>query len=130
MSSFICPDAYLVGRAALLPIGLPVHNEVPNPRPPRFYRVRQIGGYDPPVPDQFARTIQVEAWAPSFHRASRDAEEAVAALRGARGTVLAGARIYRTDLYTAPHELPDDLSGNPRFRFTLQLFLRAAPTNP
>ena len=122
----VAPDPMTVAFSALQPLGVPVVNQVPNPRPTSFLRVRLVGGYRP-VPTQHARTLQVEAWHVANANAARLAEEALAAMYATQGTVVDGVGVYRVDLFAAPHELPDDLTGTPRFRFTVQMFLRALP---
>lgn len=105
---------------------VPVHRQVPDPRPATFVTVRLLGGpgRDPAVPVVDRTQIAVEAWAPSAAAAHDLAQNARAVIHAAQGVVLGGVQVYRVDEAGGPVDLPDPLSDQARFTFTAELTVR------
>ena len=105
---------------------VPVVRAVPNPRPPRFVTVRQLGGAgrDVALPVVDRVSVAVEAWADQVAAAHDLAQTARAVVHAAQGTVHGGIQVYRVVEAGAPVELPDPLSDQPRVTFTAELTVR------
>lgn len=105
---------------------IPVTRAVPNPRPARHVTVRQSPGAGRPRgnPTVERTMVIVEAWGDRHEWASDTARDAHALIHSARGVVLGATQIYGVDDVSAPGDLPDPLSGQPRVTFTVQLTVR------
>lgn len=120
----VAPDAVGIVMAALEPLGVPIANRTPNPRPEAFVRVFQIGGHRINLV-QHARTVRIEALSQTNHGAWQMAEEAASIVSALEGRTVAGASVHRVDLFTAPIDQPDPDTSQHRFHFSAQLYLRA-----
>lgn len=122
-------EPILFPDAAALAIGYlddklaePVHSDIPNPRLDTFVTIRRSGGVrETAVSD--AAQLQVECWGASKSAAHDLAQVARAHLLSLGGRVVAGVQVYRVVEFGGPAELPD-LSGQPRFVFTLSMSVR------
>lgn len=112
--------------------GIHVGTRVPNPRPTRFIRVLRTGGSrrNLVVDDTM---LTVEAWADAEEDAQDLAQLARALIAATRGTMLAGTAVYTVDDVTGPGALPsgptfvpDPLSAQPRFSFSMVVAVRGA----
>ncbi len=130
------PDAEAVVQAVLLD-GLPdygrgdtaVKTKTPNPRPEEFYVVRRTGGpWRDIVTD--VPTIVVESWAQDKPTAAAMAQLARGLLHLASGTVVDGVAIYKVDEFSGPGDLPDPLSGQPRYVQTFAVAMRGEAVLP
>jgi len=105
-------------------IDAPVSSKVPSPRPPRFVTVRRHGGPRAhTVVD--APQIGVEAWGET----DADAHDLAQAARSALlyrlpGQVIDGHTVYRVTEIGGPGNLPDPVSGQPRYVCELQVLIR------
>lgn len=104
---------------------IPVHKNVPNPRPALFVRMFRSGGPKANhVTDQ--AQLSIEVWG--------DDDTAVADLAGVvrglalsmRGEVVDGAQVYRVDEFSGPADLPDPVSDQPRLTWTVSVWIRGS----
>lgn len=122
--AIVYPDAVDVAitwlTANLGPIVLP---RVPNPRLSQMVIVRRTGGArlnlvaDNP-------TLTVEAWAQTDEDAHDLAQEARGYLLAMRGEVIGGVTVYRTADVGGPGLLPDPLSTQSRYTFSVSAAMR------
>ena len=118
IETIVFPDAVQLVcdhlRAALTPT--PVVSRVPTTRPASFVRVRRVGGVRRNlVTDE--PTLTVEAWAASeqaAHDLSQLARAHIYAMPG-------GGDVYRVTEFAGPALLPDPLSDQSRFTFTVSV---------
>lgn len=105
---------------------VPVHRAVPDPRPADFVTIRLAGGEGRagalPVIDVVQ--LNFEAWGGTVTAAHDLAQNARAAILSAKGAALGGVQVYNVEDFGPPVELPDPLSGRPRFTFSVQLSVR------
>lgn len=106
--------------------GVGVFRAVPKKRPQSFVTVRLLGGpgrdgSNVPVDRPM---VTIEAWAPSTAAAHDLAQNARAAIHAAQGVVIGGTEVYEVTDGGAPVDLPDPMSGQPRYTFTCQLLVR------
>jgi len=127
--SILFPDAAALACAVLadgLPaqgFAVPTGTRVPDPRPSAFVRVLRTGGLrDTPVTDWAQLTV--EAWADDEAEAQDLAQMCRALLMGAPGSVVNGATVCAYNELSAPQNLPDPTSAQPRYGFTIRLRLR------
>lgn len=104
----------------------PVSTRVPNPRPSRFIRVQRTGGPQQTVVTDGAQ-VTIEVWDDNAPDAAAAARIVRAVVAGARNvTTPSGDLIYRTDEFSGPSLLPD-VSGQPRYSWTVRLHVRGTP---
>lgn len=102
---------------------------IPNLRPERLVVVRRVGGprlnlvADDPM-------ISVECWAADTADAHDLAQLCRALVHTMRGGTVAGVPIYRIDELAGPADLPDPLSDQPRYVFTVQIAMRGTALPP
>lgn len=110
--------------------GLALGTRVPSPRPARFVVLRRVGGTRSTLVTD-AVLIAVECWASTPADASDLAEQCRDLLLALQGTVLDGVPIYKAADVSSPGDLPDPLSDQPRYTFTVELTVRctAVPTD-
>lgn len=103
-----------------------VHRAVPDQRPTSFVTVRLLpgAGRDDANPVVDRPALAIEAWGPSAAAAHDLAQNARAVAHAAKGVVHGGVQVYRVDDVSAPADLPDPLSDQPRCTFTVQLTVR------
>ncbi len=101
------------------------YGAVPTPRPDTFGTVQRLGG---PRRSRFVDEAQlgVECWAPTAGAAHDLAQLARAHINSLPGSTVAGVRFYRVTEAAGPADLPDPLSGQPRFVFTVLVAARAS----
>ena len=117
------PDVDGMVRSFLMGhVSVPVHVSVPKDRPVSFVVARRNGGFavnrilDSP-------NVTVDCWAPSGVEAAELAEDC----RSAFLHEYAGMPLVRgVSEVSGPYSVPDVESGSPRYRFTVQLSVRAA----
>lgn len=102
-----------------------VVKDVPDPRPDVFVTILRSGGVRQTVVSDNAVLI-VECWAQTSADAHDLAQLCRALLHAMPGTTQAGVPIYRVDEVGGPVDLPDPLSEQPRYTFTVQVHLRGA----
>lgn len=126
----VFPDAELLISGHLDEVlDATVGTKVPNPRPSPLVVVRRVGGPRlNPVADDALLTI--ESWAADPSDAHDLAQLARAHVHALRGQVVAGAAVYRTADAAGPQSLPDPLSDEPRYSFTVSVALRGAALDP
>lgn len=103
-------------------LGVPAEPAVPDPRPGSFVVVMRTGGPRSRVGDE--PELTVEAWALTIEGAHELARSAWDALDDLRGRLPGGGMLRRIDDVGGIVSLPDDVSNQPRFTFTRQLFVR------
>lgn len=122
----VYPDAVAVAISWLADqLGAIVFPRVPNPRLEQMVIVRRTGGArlnlvaDNP-------TLTVEAWADSDEDAHDLAQEARAYLLAMRGEIIEGVTVYRTVDVGGPGLLPDPLSAQSRYTFSVSAAMRGS----
>lgn len=120
-------DATSLCRTVLTELGVPVSHRIPPARPQRFVTVTRTGG---PRMNLVADNAQVtvDSWAESDDIAHDLAQLARARLVAAAGTVVDGVTIVRVQEISGPGWLPDDLSGQPRYRQSFSVATRGGPS--
>lgn len=102
-----------------------VGTRVPTDRPATFVLVRRLGGVrNTIVSDE--PMIGVECWAATDATAHDLAQLCRGHLHALPGAVLAGTVVYRVADVGGPSDLPDPLSDQPRFVFTVSVGMRGA----
>ncbi len=133
MERILFPDAAAAAIGALNAqlgalgfTGVPVRSRVPNPRPTRFVLVFRTGGVGVNIVTDAAQ-LTIEAWATSDVEAHDLAQVARAILTGIEGTVTDGVTVYGVDEFGGPGYLPDPVSAQSRYTFTVAVAVRGAP---
>lgn len=86
--------------------GAPGLDEIPEPRPPRFYKVTRAGGdYTNPAYD--SPRVLIECWATDSATAEHMAVTAAAAFKNARGKTILGTFIHGCDDIQGPVDYND-----------------------
>ncbi|MFI5808977.1 hypothetical protein [Streptomyces sp. NPDC051561] len=123
----VMPDAvaviagYLRDRLAARGITVPVGSRVPSPRPTRFVRIERVGGPPDTVVHDRPR-LDVHCWGPDEGGAHDLMQVCRALLGAARGT--SGSTTLARPTVGGPQWLPDQVSGQARYAFTLDISLR------
>lgn len=105
--------------------GIHVGTVVPTPRPGTFVVARRLGGIarnrvvDEPL-------IGVECWAADDAAAQDLAQRCRALLHALEDSFVGAVFVYRIEDAGGPADLPDPLSDNPRYVFTLRIAVRGA----
>lgn len=102
-----------------------VGQKTPNPRPDQFVTIHRVGGPRRSVVAD-APLLAVECWATNDPDAHDLAQLARALLHTARGRSIDGVAVYRIAEAAGPVNLPDPLSQQSRYTFTLEVALRGA----
>lgn len=104
-----------------------VGNFVPKPRPERFVLVRRLGG---PRMNEVADNamLGIEAWGENLGDAQDLIQWCRALIHSMSGQIVAGVTVYRVTEIGGPAQLPDPLSDQPRYVFTVQVAMRGAVT--
>lgn len=127
----IFPDAvavtigYLREQLDLRDVDAVVAKDVPNPRPDTLVMIRRGGGVRQTVISDRPLLI-VECWAPASETAHDLAQLCRGLLHAMAGTTQSGVPVYRVDDAGGVIDLPDPLSTQPRYTFTVQAHLRGA----
>jgi hypothetical protein len=108
--------AYLSDR-----LDVPVSTRVPTTRPDPFVRLMATGGGGRTAVVLQRTNLTVEAWASREVAASDLARLVEAHLLAWPGT----GQVYGIDEFAAPGNLPDPVSGWPRYTLTVQVIHRA-----
>lgn len=101
----------------------PVRQKVPDPRPDRFVTIVRGGGVRHTLVSD-AATLLVECWGETPTDAHDLAQLSRALLLAMQGMVVDDVAVYRIDEVAGPQQLPDPLSEQPRYVFTLSAHLR------
>lgn len=131
MEVVLFPDAallfvdYLTAELAARSDDAVAVRDVPNPRPPRFVTVHLGGGVRQTIITD-RPTLLVECWASTAAEAHDLAQLCRGLVNALAGTTQAGTTIYRVDELGGPVDLPDPVSNQPRFTFSVQAHLRGA----
>lgn len=108
---------------------VPVHIQIPNPRPEAFVTVPRVGGPRRNLVVDTA-TVSADCW----HLRSKQALELAQIVRGIinalPGKVLDGHPVYRVDEFTGPGNLPDGLSSHARYTQAFSIFIRGFSMEP
>ena len=129
------PDAtavvvrFLARQFAATDAPVPVGTRVPNPRPERFVLVRRVGGHRATLVTDAAR-LAVEAWDSSPANAADLAERCRSWLHAMAGTVQDDVPVYVVGDVGGPADLPDPLSDQPRYTFTVEVTVRGGTSGP
>lgn len=102
-----------------------VPSDVPTLEAPPVVTIVRIGG----VTRQYVfedADVSIDCWHDTHELAHDLCQQACAALRAARGTVVDGVPIYRVTDVAGPTNAPDPDSGVPRYTATLTLTVRGA----
>lgn len=105
--------------------GVTVTEKVPKDRPLKFVTLRRGGGVRTSIVTDNP-TLLVEAWAQSSAEAHDIAQIVRALLHAVAGTVQGGVAIYKVDEFAGPAELPDPISEQPRYVFTVSASFRGS----
>lgn len=124
----VFPDATAVVLALLRsqltgPHAAPVHAEVPDTRPDRFAVVRVTGGARANLVEDGVQ-LTLEAWEQDLRKAQTLCSRMRSLIYAARGTVVAGTVIGRTQDVSRPVPMPLDESEQPRYSCTLLVRMR------
>lgn len=103
-----------------------VEPRIPAERPAAFLTVQRVGGPRATLVTD-APLLAIEAWGDNDEDAHDLAQEARAQLHALPGTVLDGVAVYRVDEAAGPALLPDPLSNQSRYVFTVAVHLRGTP---
>lgn len=104
-------------------LDVPVATLVPDPRPELWLRIQRVGGVlHTRVSD--AATLTVEAWGDEYELASDLAQVARAYIHAMVGETVDGVPVYRVEELAGPASLPDPVSAQPRFTFTVTVHMR------
>ena len=101
----------------------PVGSRVPSSRPSRFVLVRRLGG---PRLNRVADNamLGIECWGTDEADAHDLAQLCRALIHSMTGGTHSTVPVYRVTELSGPGSLPDPLSDNPRFTFTVQVAMR------
>lgn len=106
-------------------VGCHVGNTVPTDRPTQFVVVRRVGG----VLRNFvadSATLTVECWADLAENAHDLAQWCRGLLHTMPGQQFDGVTVYKIDELAGPADLPDPLSDQPRYSFTVSVTVRGS----
>lgn len=106
-----------------------VNTKIPNPRPSPLVLVRRVGGPRLNVVADDA-LLAIECWDADEADAQALAQECRTLLHLMRGTTTDGAVIYRVAEAGGPQNLPDPLSDEPRYTFTVSVAMRGSSGVP
>lgn len=120
------PVALILGYLAEQLPTTPTGTLVPSPRPARFIVARRAGGERTSIVTD-AAVVAIEAWGADPADAADLAETCRAHVHAMAGTVRDGTSIYRVDDVGAPGDLPDPLSDQPRYTFSILMTVRGEP---
>jgi hypothetical protein len=122
----VFPDAAAVVTTYLTD-ALTVHvgTLIPKPRPTSFVYVRRVGGTARDVVIDDA-TLAVECWAATQAAAHDLAQTARAELHALAGDVVDGVTVFRVIDIAGPADLPDPVSDQARYTFTVAVAVRGA----
>lgn len=102
-------------------VNVPVHTSVPSNRPPAFILLWRNGGASSNrVVDR--PQVTVEAWSQDSVRASELAEQCRSALLNEASTI---PSVSQSTEISGPYSTTDETTETPRYRFTMQLTVRA-----
>lgn len=126
METIVFPDAAsLVATHLADELGVQTGTVLPDPVPDYFVRVRRVGGTRATLVSD-AALLAIEAYA-DFSDAAHDlAQEARAAVHALLGTSVQGHPVYKTEEVAGPFDLPDPLSNQARYTFTVAVHFRGA----
>lgn len=111
-----------IGRVEVFLAGAVVGNFIPSPRPDRYVSVRRVGGVQV-HPTVDLPLVDVQTWAPTWE----EAHDLAAWCRAALYTMQLSTPVYRIRDFTGPTSVPDPLSDQPRYLFTVELAVRGVP---
>lgn len=121
------PKAPVPVALAILEAGdpdAPGSDEIPDPRPARFYVVSSAGG-DFSNPAFSAPRVLVECWAEDSSTAELMAIDGIQMFKNARGRVFAGVQVIAVDDIQGPTDYNDpDIQDRRRSQFFGTLLLR------
>lgn len=126
----VAPDVEAIAVAYLAPLVAPatVATRIPAQRPARFVRVLTTGGAGRSSVVLHRVSLTVEAWATDAVAASNLARLLDGLLLAWPGQ--AGARVYAVQPFGSPANLPDPVSGSPRYTATYEVTVRAVAPAP
>jgi len=95
-------------------LAVPVGTAVPNPRPTSFVTVNRFGGPRRGLVVDDAQ-LGFEYWAERESQAAQLAQLVRAHINALQGQRVNGVQVYRVREFAGPANLPDPLSGQPRY---------------
>jgi hypothetical protein len=114
---------FLAARLRARGYDIPVTDAVPDQRPEAFVVVTRHGGTRRNiVVDQ--PTIGVECWHTADKPAHDLAQLVRALIHSLRGSGELGVAVYRVQEFAGPANLPDPVSAQPRYTFTVSIDVR------
>jgi hypothetical protein len=116
---------YLRSQLAHLGDSAPVVHAIPDPRPGRFVHVLRTGGVRHTVVTDAAQ-LTLECWADRPDHAEALAQT-VRALVNAMSTRSTWATVYLVEEASGPAELPDLISNQSRYTWSVLVHLRGSP---
>jgi len=129
MQVIVFPDVEDLVRAHLA-AELPNHGQaasvyvtIPNPRPDRFVTVPRVGGPTRNVVVDMP-TLSVSSWGATPKQAHDLAQVVRGLINALPGQVLDGYPVYRVSEMTGPANLPDSVSGQPRYLQAFSVCIR------
>lgn len=102
-----------------------VVKDVPTPRPARFVTIRRGGGPRATLISDEAQVL-FECWAETSGDAQDLAQLSRALVHSMAGTTQDGVAVYRVTEFAGPADLPDPLSEQARYVFTVQVHVRGS----
>ena len=122
----VFPDAVaLVVDVLADEVGGHVGNVVPSPRPTQFVVVRRVGGTRRNLVADNA-TLTVECWAERPEYAHDLAQYCRAVIHTMPGQTFDGVAVYKVAELAGPADLPDPVSDQPRYSFTVSVTVRGS----
>jgi len=101
------------------------HGSIPPARPDGYVVVRRAGGARKSIPVGSA-TLTIECYAPLPTQAADLAELTRAIVTAMQGTVVDDVTVYVVAEISAPQELPDPRTDDPRYTFTVSIDVRGS----
>lgn len=100
---------------------------IPNPRPPgEFITVTLVGGARRDLVTA-SPSLMFECWAPLLaSKACSLANLTSALVYSARGEMLSGLTVYQVTPFAGPAFVPDPVTDQPRYRFTVSVDVRGS----
>lgn len=103
---------------------VPVHNDIPKPRPDEFIQVRRIGGPATPPVQETVR-LDIFAWAETSPRAEELINLVRASIWALAGKATLGYMVYRVSEFMGPTQSTDVDTGIPRGWYRPEMTVRA-----
>jgi hypothetical protein len=103
---------------------VPVSTRIPNPRPAKFVRLIRTGGTVGPVLVLDGPIVAIEAWAATESQAAALLQLTRGLIATLPGQDIGGVTFYRVTEVGGPGNLPDPVSDQARYTYTVSILLR------